>query len=209
MSAGSMIDVARLIAAGVPPTQARAFAEPLRAACALWGIDTPLRVAAFLAQLMHESARLTRLEESLYYVTPERIRALWPTRVASLDLAARLLRQPERLANLVYAGRNGNGDVSSGDGWAYRGRGLIQLTGRANYTAAQVACNRPYVAEPWRVAEPTDACLTAAWYWHSRGLNTLADSMQVDEITRAINGPAMVAAAERRQMTEEAARALA
>jgi putative chitinase len=204
-----VIDVARLVAAGVAPTQARAFAEPLRAACALWGIDTPARVAAFLAQAMHESARLTRLEESLYYTTAERIRAIWPSRVPSLDLAARLTRNPERLANLVYAGRNGNGDVNSGDGWTYRGRGIFQLTGRANYTAAQVACNRPWVAEPWRVAEPSDACMSAAWYWHSRSLNALADTMQVDEITRAINGPAMVAAAERRQMTEEAARAFA
>jgi putative chitinase len=204
-----MIDVARLVAAGVAPTQARAFAEPLRAACALWGIDTPVRVAAFLAQAMHESARLTRLEESLYYTTPERIRAIWPTRVNSLDLAARLTRSPERLANLVYANRNGNGDVNSGDGWAFRGRGIFQLTGRANYTAAQVACNRPWVAEPWRVAEPSDACMSAAWYWHSNALNSLADTMQVDKITRAINGPAMLAAAERRQMTEEAARAFA
>lgn len=204
-----MIDVARLVAAGVAPTQARIFADPLKAACALWGIDTPARIAAFLAQAMHESARLTKLEESLYYTTPERIRAVFPRTVPSLELAQRLIRNPERLANLAYAGKNGNGDVNSGDGWVYRGRGIFQLTGRANYTAAQVACNRPYVAEPWRVAEPSDACLTAAHYWHTHSLNVLADTMQVDAITRAINGPAMVAAAERRQFTEEAARVFA
>lgn len=204
-----MIDVPRLVAAGVHPTQARIFAEPLRAACALWSIDTPARIAAFLAQAMHESAKLTRMEESLYYTSPERIKAVWPTRVPSLELAARLTRNPQRLANLVYANRLGNGDINSGDGWMFRGRGIFQLTGRANYTAAQVDCNRPYVSRPELVADPSDACLTAAWFWHKANLNELADTMQIDAITRRINGPAMLAAAERRQLTEEAARAFA
>lgn len=202
-----MIDVARLVAAGVPPTQARTFAEPLKAACAAWSIDTPARIGAFLAQAMHESSKLTKIEESLFYTTPERLRAVFPSRITNMETAQGLVRQPQRLANLVYANRLGNGNVGSGDGWAFRGRGLFQLTGRANYTNAQVNCNRPYVSQPDLVAQPLDACMTAAWFWYANNLNGVADTMQIDLITRTINGPAMLGAAERKQFSEEAARA--
>jgi putative chitinase len=185
------------------------FAAPLDAACKAWGIDTPARIGAFLAQVMHESARLTRLEESLWYTTPERILGVFRSKVKTLEAAQRLTRNPQALANTVYADRLGNGDASGGDGWAFRGRGCFQLTGRANYTLAQVQCNRPYVSQPDLVAQPLDACMTAGWYWNARDLNRYADTMQIDEITRAINGPAMLGASERKQFTEEAAKAFA
>lgn len=203
-----MITVAQLVAAGIGPTQARAFADPLSAACALFDISTPARIAAFIAQAAHESMKFTRLEENLYYTTPERIKAFF-SKVRSLEHASKLARNPEALANTVYANRLGNGDEASGDGFRYRGRGLFHLTGRANYTLAMVALNRHYVANPDLVAQPSDACLTAAHYWTSRNLNPLADSWQIDEITRSINGPAMLGAAERQQMSEEAMRAFA
>lgn len=203
-----MISVAQLVAAGIGPTQARLFAEPLKAACALFDISTPARIAAFIGQAAHESVRFTRLEESLYYTTPERIKANF-SKVRNLDHATKLVRNPKALANTVYANRLGNGDELSGDGWAYRGRGAFQLTGRANYTKAQVELNRPYVATPDIVAEPSDACLTAAWYWHSIDGNTLADAWNLAAITRAVNGPAMLGAAERQQMAEEAHKAFA
>jgi len=198
------MDVARLIAAGIAPTQARTFVAPLSVACQKFGITSPVRQAAFVAQCSHESTAFTRLEESLYYRTPERIRQMWPSRVPSLAEAAKLCKNPKALANHVYAGRNGNGDEASGDGFAYRGRGLIQLTGRANYRAATQSPARDYEARPELVATPEDACLTAAWFWASHGCNQLADTSQIDAITRVINGNAMAGATERRELFREA-----
>lgn len=205
----SLVTVGSLIAAGLAPTQARQFAEPLAAACARFAIDTPARLAGFIAQCRIESAGFTRLEEGLSYSTPERIRAVFPSRVPSLGDAARLVRNPQALANRVYSGRLGNGDEASGDGWRYRGRGIVQLTGRANYADAAASLGRKYVEQPELVALPPDACLTAAWFWHTRKLNLLADSAQWDAITRSVNGPAMLHAAERRQYAEQALTAFA
>lgn len=199
---------AQLIAAGVCPTAAKDFADPLTAAAALLGIDTPLRQAAWLAQLIVESRGFARLEEGLYYTTPERICLMWPSRVHSLGDAAKLCRQPQLLANTVYSLRNGNGDAASGDGWRYRGRGLIQITGRANYEGAQHDLGRPYLDQPELVAQPADACLTAASFWRTHHLNYLADASNTDAITLAINGPRMVAAGERRQAFDRALAAL-
>jgi len=197
--------IASLIAAGVGPTQARAFADPLQAAMALHDISTQRRQAAFIAQAMLESARFTRLEENLFYTTPARIAAVWPSRFKSADEAAAYARNPQKLANRVYAGRNGNGDEASGDGWLFRGRGLFQLTGRANYIRASAGTGQGsvYVLRPELVAEPSDACLTAAWYWRSNGCNDMADAGNFDATTRAINGPAMLHAAERRHLFDE------
>lgn len=204
-----MISIASLIAAGLKPTQARVFAEPLARACQHFRIDTPERVAGFLGQCIVESSGFTQIEESLYYSTPERIRAVFPSRVHSLAEAAALARNPRGLANRVYAGRLGNGDEASGDGWRFRGRGLIQLTGRANYSAAAVGCHRPYTTDPDLVALPDDACMTAAWFWASAGLGTLADLRDWDGITRRVNGPAMLHKAERAIASALALEALA
>ena len=194
-----MID--RLIAAGVHPTQAKAFADPLRAAMMLNAIDTDARQAAFIAQCMVESANFTKLEENLRYTTPERIRAVWPSRFANVEEARPYARNPEKLANKVYSGRNGNGNEASGDGWAFRGRGLFQLTGRANYRAASEGCGlgSVYLYRPELVALPSDACLTAAWYWRVNGGNQAIDAGMFDATTKIINGPAMLHRAERAQ----------
>lgn len=205
----STITLATLIAAGVAPTQARQFAEPIAQACARFGIASAVRQAAFVSQCAHESAGFARLEEGLYYTTPERIRAMWPTRVPSLAEAAKLLRAPQALANRVYANRNGNGDEASGDGWRYRGRGLIQLTGRANYLAAEAAIGQPYKAEPDLLLQPAHAAMTAAWFWAAAGCNAMADASNVEAITRAINGPALAGLAERRRAFERAVQAFA
>lgn len=204
-----LIDTRLLIACGVGPVQARQFEEPLQAAFKSFDINTPTRIAAFIAQATHESANFTRLEENLYYTTAERIRELWPARVSSMREAAALLRRPEDLANRVYSNRLGNGDEGSGDGWKYRGRGLFQLTGRANYMAAGDGLNTDYKGEPWLVADPPDAAFTAAWYWAVGGLNALADNGDIDGITRRINGPAMVGADARRSLYDHAMQELA
>jgi putative chitinase len=204
-----MITVAQLVAAGVQPTQAKVFADPLSAACALFDISSRVRLAAFVAQCVHESTGFARLEENLFYTTPARIRKMWPTRVTTEAAAAPLCRNPEALANTVYALRNGNGDPASGDGWRFRGRGLFQLTGRHNYADAALELNRPYIEKPELVAQPSDACLTAAWYWHTNKLNLLADASNTKAITWAINGPALAGLDERKQLFERALLAFA
>ena len=205
-----MIDVTRLIAAGMAPTQARQFAQPLAVACQRFAIVTPVRLAAFIAQCRVESAEFTRLEENLRYTKPERLRAVFPSRVRDFEDAADLIRRgPKAIANRVYAGKIGNGDEASGDGWAYRGRGIKMLTGRANYADAAEALGHDYLHAPDLVAEPLHACLTAAWFWHTNKLNVLADSGQIAAITRAVNGPGMLQADLRQQYAEEAQRALA
>jgi putative chitinase len=145
-----------------------------------FGITTADRLAAFLAQVAHESAGFTRLEENLNY-SAKRLTAVWPRRFPTLESAHPYEHQPERLANLVYARRLGNGDADSGDGWRYRGRGLIQLTGRGNYRLCGQALALPLEAEPDQLLQPQIAALAAAQFWHSRGLNELADDRSGDD----------------------------
>ena len=198
-----MIDLDTLLAAGLSVNTARTFLPTLREACAQYSINTPRRVAAFLAQASYESAAFTRLEESLFYTRAERVRQVWPKQIASLDEAAKLLRNPKGLALAVYSNRMGNGAAESGDGWAFRGRGVFQLTGRDNYADAAMALGHPYLVRPELVAQPEHACLTAAYYWHDRELNRQADIGDIDGVTRSVNGRAMLGAAERRAIYDE------
>lgn len=203
------ITVASLIAAGIAPTQARQFAEPLAAACRRFDIATPAREAGFIAQARVESVNFTHLEESLFYTTAERVRQVFSAQVDSLQRAATLLRNPKALALAVYSNRLGNGPASTGDGWAFRGRGLFQLTGRDNYTDAATSLAKPYLEQPDLIAQPEDACLVAAWFWHTIHGNELADSAQWDAITRRVNGRAMLQADMRRQYSEQGMAAFA
>ena len=102
--------------------------------------------------------------------------------------ALRIARRQEDIANLTYAGRMGNGDAASGDGWRYRGRGLIQITGRANYIACGEGLSLDLIKQPELLEKPQHACMSAAWFWATKGLNTLADAGQFDKITQRING---------------------
>lgn len=183
-----------LLVDAVGCTEARAytFCEPLNTAVDRWKIKA---VPEFLAQCAHESVSFSRLEESLYYTTPERIAAVF--RKFDLDrdgliepdelaFAAAFVRQPEKLANFVYAGRYGNGPFESGDGWRYRGRGLIQLTFKDNYRAYQDASWLPVVEHPDMVKEPQWAADSAGWYWHSRNIDDVAQDVTLT--TKRING---------------------
>ena len=168
----------------------------LNAALDRFEINTPPRAAAFLAQVAHESGELQRLVENLSY-TAARLCAVWPNRFATVDAAQPYERNPELLANYVYAKRLGNGDVASGDGWRFRGRGLIQLTGRGNYRSCGAAVALPLEAQPELLTSPDAAALAAAQFWQSRGLNHLADDENDDNddsdfiaITKIINGGA-------------------
>lgn len=203
-----MLTLAQLIACGIGPSQARQFIEPLNETFRRFGITTPARMAGFIAQAAHESSGFARLEENLHYSRPERIMQVWPTRVPSIADALPLIRNPEALANRVYANRNGNADESSGDGWRYRGRGLFQLTGRANYMAAGDALGVDLKGHPERVGEAAMAAMTSGWFWAANGCNELADTSQIDAMTRKINGRAMLGAEERRSRFDTALRVL-
>lgn len=196
---------AALAAVGCSPSLLPSWAEPMAAAAALHSIDTPRRLAAWVAQCSHESARFTRTEEHLVYTSTARIVAMWP-RLA--PIAHELVRNPGALANAAYADRLGNGPRASGDGWRYRGRGLLQLTGRSNYIRAGRALGLALEARPEAVALPEAAALTAAWYWADAGCNALADAGDIAGITCRINGPAMAGAEERARLYREALRVL-
>jgi len=191
--------IEHLIKLGVQPTQAKAFGEPLKAAMALNAIDTEARQAAFIAHLMIESQNFTRLEENLRYTTERAVLSAFGKR--ALPHMSRILRNPQALANFVYANRNGNGDEASGDGWKYRGRGLIMTTGLENYrnTSQGVGLNDAYVLRPDMLTLHSDACNSAAWYWRANGCNQAIDAGMFDTTTRIINGKKMMHAEERRK----------
>ncbi|MFN3370378.1 MAG: glycoside hydrolase family 19 protein [Sphingomonadaceae bacterium] len=193
----------------MPEAKARQMLPHLLPAMRRFEIVSLARAAAFLAQCHVESGRFTRTEENLRYSSAERLVAVFPSRIPTVAAAQPFLRNPEGLANHVYGGRLGNGPPASGDGWRFRGRGLKQLTGRANYQRAAAGLGRPYLADPDLVAQAPDAALTAAWFWQQAGCNALADAGDIDRITRAINGPARLAAAERAQRTADYRRVLA
>lgn len=176
------------------------------------GVDTAIRQAAFLAQVGHESAGLTRWVESLAY-SAQGLADTWPRRFRNAAgkptaLANQLAYQPPAIANQVYAGRNGNGDEASGDGWLYRGRGLLQVTGRANYRRVGDGLGQPFEAAPQLLAEPRWACESAAWWWSAAGLNELADGGRFEDITRRING-GLTGQAERLKLWKRAQELLA
>ena len=171
-----------------PLAQTTKYAEHLNSAMEYFDINTEKRVAAFLGQLSHESMHFQRTEELLGY-SAKRLMQVWPSRFPTLASTEGYAYNPEALANKVYANRMGNGDEASGDGWRYRGRGLIQLTGYTNYKAAEDGLGmRLTDTHAVRVALPEGAAWTAAWYWRSRKINLVADVWDLEQVTRRING---------------------
>jgi putative chitinase len=166
---------------------AEAWHDSVDEVMALNDISTPRRMAAFLAQTGHETQSLSALEENLNY-SAQRLCAVWPHRFPSIEAAHYYEHAPERLANLVYADRMGNGPYESGDGWRYRGRGLTMLTGRAMYAACGQATGLPLLFQPELVAQPNEGAQAAGWFWVQHGCNALADADDFAGITRAING---------------------
>lgn len=171
-------------AANIDGALAMKWAEPLTAAMDMFAIVTPIRRAHFIAQIGHESGSFARLVENLNY-SAEGLLRTWPSRFDKATASA-AARNPERIANIVYGGRMGNTDP--GDGWKYRGRGLIQLTGRENYRRAANATGLELLVHPELLEHTGEAATVAAWYWADRGLNPLADAGKLEAITRKING---------------------
>jgi putative chitinase len=200
-----------LVAAGVkePDKWINAIIET----CAEFEINTPQRVAAFLAQTSHESGGYTMLSENLNYKAAT-LAACWPNRFAVLGpdkkpkkdekgkniptaVANAIAGKPELIANMVYSGRMGNGPAESGEGWLYRGRGLKQLTGKDNYARCGRDLGVDLVGNPDLLLEPMYAARSAGWFWKSNALSTYADKGDLEGMTKRING-GLIGYAERK-----------
>ena len=175
-----------LTALGVPDARVQKYLPQFKTVLSEHGIDTDLRVAHFLAQVMHESGKLRWIRENLNYSTDALLR-VFGTYYSSRQTADRDARQPERIGSVVYANRMGNGPPESGDGFRYRGRGFIQLTGKSNYRqfsqwiGEDVAENPDLVATRYPVH-------SAVHYWVKRKINIEADRDDIDAVTKKING---------------------
>jgi len=168
------------------------WADPLNATFERFNILTPRQQAAFIGQCGHESANFRVLEENLNYRaatllklfprTPKRSWGFTPEEAAAYE------RQPKKIANRIYGNRMNNRDEASGDGFRFRGRGILQLTGAANYHHAGQALGVDFIMEPDLVATPQYAALTAGWFWDTQKLNGLAETSNNLALTRKING---------------------
>lgn len=161
--------------------------QPLNDAMAEFGIDTPARKAMFLAQCAHESAMFSRVTENLNY-RAETLLKVFPKYYKTLNEAVAHARKPELIANRVYSSRMGNGDAASGDGYRYRGRGFIQLTGKNNYTECSKGLNVDLIKSPEYLETAVGASRSAAWFWSHNGLNKFADAGDIVGATKRING---------------------
>jgi putative chitinase len=150
-------------------------------------IDTPQRIAAFIAQCSHESGGFTALKENLNYRAVT-LRKVFPKYFPNDDLANAYAGKQEMIANKVYASRMGNGDESSGDGFRYCGRGLIQLTGKSNYQAFADSLEMNVEDVPEYLQSFEGAAQSACWFWESNNLNRFADTGDIKGMTRVING---------------------
>jgi putative chitinase len=152
-----------------------------------YGIDTPLRKAHFLAQMAHESGGLQFTEENLNY-SVQGLRNVFKKYFPTIDIANEYAKKPIKIANRVYANRMGNGNEASGDGYKFRGRGLIQLTGKENYQKFSQDSGLDVVTNPDLLLQPEWALTSACWYWNKNKLNTFADQDDLIMVTKRING---------------------
>jgi putative chitinase len=167
-------------------------------------IDTRLRLAAFLAQTAHESNLFSTVQENLNY-SAEGLANTWPKRYAQKlqnglyakspagrylpsDKAKQIARKSVLIANDCYANRMGNGDVASGDGWRYSGKGLKQITGKSNYQALSKYTGLDFVSKPELLLEPGYAVISACWFWQANNLSAFADLKDIKGMTKVING---------------------
>ena len=150
-------------------------------------INTPLRVAHFVAQCAHESGNFVFIKENLNYKAAS-LQKIFSKYFPTAELAAQYANRPERIANRVYANRMGNGDEASGDGFRYCGRGLIQLTGKDNYTFFAGSLDISVEEASEYLATFEGSAQSACWFWEQNKLNRFADANDTKGLTRAING---------------------
>lgn len=177
------------------------FVDPINKVIEEFEINTPQRLSMFLAQIGHESAGLTRLHENLNYKAA-RLTQIFPKYFRNVD-PNDYANDPEAIANRVYCSRMGNGDEESGDGYRFRGRGAIQLTGRSNYTACGEDLEVDLVNNPDYLETPEGAIRSAAWFWDQHDLNNWADKGDIATVSKKING-GTIGLEERKELYEEA-----
>jgi putative chitinase len=185
-----MVGIVELRALYPRASEARleAFAEQSDACFRDYGLDAnDNRLHFFLAQVGHESDGLTITEENLNY-RAERIVAVWPKRFADVTAARACAGDPQRLANTVYCDRMGNGPFESGDGWLYRGRGYIQITGREGYDKVGAIAGLDLVGSPELAHDPEHALRVGCAFWQWKSLNAICDTGDFARVTRRING---------------------
>lgn len=197
-----MIEEKHLKAAGVKDPAK--WLEAVQKTCDEFEINTPQRIASFIAQTAHESGGYTMLSENLNYKAAT-LAACWPNRFAEQGpdkkpkkdangnmiptaVANAIAGKPELIANLVYSARMGNGPAESGEGWKYRGRGLKQLTGKDNYTRCGASLGLDLISNPDLLLEPMAAARSAGWFWKSNNLSSFADAGDIKGMTKKING---------------------
>jgi len=163
------------------------FIAPLMQTFERFDISTVARKAAFIAQVGHESAAFTATKENLNYSQQSLLR-VFPKYFKTEADAAAYARQPEMIAARVYANRMGNGDEASKEGWKFRGRGLIQITGKYNYTELADFLEKSIDDTVAYLETVEGATISAGWFWHKSGLNALADQTRFTDMTRKING---------------------
>lgn len=187
-----------VIGTGVKLANAQRWIAPLQAAFDAYGIVSDNAIAAFLANVGVESAGLSRLVENLNY-SAQGLANTWPSRYATVPrtspltpntVAVRIANQPEQIANMTYGGRAdlGNGAPDTGDGWKFRGRGLLQTTGRYNYAQTGTALNLDLINDPDQLAQPEAAALSAAWFFSRKGCIILSDQDDFSDVVKIING---------------------
>lgn len=186
------VDLIAITAPHLKPSVLAPWVDPLREACEYFEIDTIRRVAAFLANLGHESGWVVGRREGMSY-SAARLAQVWPKRFRGPDgkpnaLAHSLARKPEALANHVYANRMGNGGPETGDGWRFRGNGPLQLTGRTNHALFARAFGLDVNEAAEWIGTVEGGIMSAAWFWEANDINRLADTPGVADETRAING---------------------
>ncbi len=160
--------------------------DALNQVCEKYEINTALRIAGFLSQCGHESGGFRYTVENFNY-SAARLLMVFP-HYFNADSAKNYEYKPEKIANRVYANRMGNEDEASGDGWQYRGRGLIQLTGKDSYAAFSMAADNNSLVDPDLLEQPELAAMSAGWYWSTRKINSLADAQDVLGMTKRVNG---------------------
>lgn len=153
-------------------------------------IDTPIRLAHFLGQCAHESGNFKVVTENLNYGA-QGLMTTFKKYFPTIEVANQYARQPEKIANKVYASRMGNGNEASGDGWKYRGKGFIQLTGKSNYNAFDTIVDDNILANPDLVATKYPL-LSAAWFWNTNGITAISDKgiddATITAVTKKVNG---------------------
>jgi len=163
------------------------YAPALNEVMEYYEMDSPLRIAGFLSQIIHESGAFNLTKENLNY-SADGLRKTFGKYFPTMELANQYARQPEKIANRVYANRMHNGDEASGDGYRFCGRGLIQITGRENYTKFAAALDMSLDSCVIYMETPEGACSSAGWFWDTNQLNDYCDSGDFITLTKRING---------------------